>query len=108
MNDLTTKRITKLIKSATNVRNARNDAQRDAARNFMIQRARELCNRRDELLQKIEDGWYWLESYQVNDPAVAKQEQMFHAWNDELRHITDALDEAAETWTQPVEQEVAA
>lgn len=97
--DTTAKRIDKLLKSARNVVNARNEAQKDAARGFMIQRARELCDRRDDLLQKIEDGWYWLDQHELNDPAVARQEEMFRNWNVELRHITDALDAAADTWT---------
>lgn len=97
--DTTAKRIERLLKSSRNVVNAKNDAQRDAARGFMIQRARELCDRRDELLQKIEDGWNWLDQYDMNDPAVAKQEEMFRNWNVELRHITDALDTAADLWT---------
>ena len=96
--DTTAKRIDKLLKSARNVANAKNADQRDAARGFMIGRALELCERRDTLLQKIEDGWDWLASYQVNDPAVATQEEQFRAWNVELRHITDALDEAADAW----------
>lgn len=96
----TTQRLIKRLKtSATNVVNARNDDARVAARGFMISRALELCERRDELLQKIEEGWAWLEGFEDGDPEVATQEDRFSAWNVELRAITDALDDAAETWT---------
>lgn len=105
--DTTAKRIDKLLKSARNVANAKNVDQKDAARGFMIARALELCDRRDDLLQKIEAGWEWLDSYQVNDPAVATQEEQFRAWNVELRHITDALDDAAGMWTGCPDRQVA-
>ena len=102
MEERTVRLIAKLSTSVQNVRNATNAAQRDAARGFMIKRARDLCERRDDLLAKIEAGWAWLEDYPVHDPAVAKQEDQFFAWNVELRAITDALD-AAEGWTVPAE-----
>lgn len=98
MTETTEHLISKLAKSVHNVNNAKNPRQRDAARSFMVKRARDLCDRRDDLLVKIEDGWNWLASYQANDPAVAKQEDQFLAWNVELRAITDALDAAADGW----------
>lgn len=97
--DTTQRLIKRLMTSATNVVNARNDDARVAARGFMISRALELCERRDELLRKIEEGWAWLEGFEDGDPEVAAQEDRFSAWNVELRAITDALDDAAETWT---------
>lgn len=97
--DTTARLITKLAKSVTNVRTATNDDAKAAARGFMIRRARELCSRRDTLLEKIELGWDWLAAYEEGDPEAEPYVDKFAAWNTELRSITDALDEAERIWT---------
>lgn len=86
--------ITRLHRSIRNLRNARNPAQREAHLHFVTERAIELARYRDTLLQRIEDGWAWLNAYEWEDPAVRKEEDQFVAWNAELRQITDALDDA--------------
>lgn len=127
MSPSTQDKITKLIKSATNVRNAKNAAQREAARGFMIQRARELCDVRDQLVEKMDAGWDWLAQTdteypvsrihedQVNrasrirqeNPKYAANEDKLAAWQEDYAAICDALDRAADIWTCP-EGQVAA
>lgn len=86
--------ITRLQRSIRNLRAARNPAQREAHLHFVTERAIELVQYRDALLQRIEAGWSWLEGYEYEDPEVRKEEDQFVAWNAELRQITDALDDA--------------
>jgi hypothetical protein len=119
MTPSTQDKITRLIKSATNVRNAKNAAQREAARGFMIQRARELCEQRDRLIEKMDAGWDWLaqtdaeypvstiHEEQVNranrirqeNPKYAANEEKLIAWQEDYAAICDALDQAADIWT---------
>lgn len=98
MNPTTERTIRKFLTSARNVANAKNEDAKVAARGFMVRRAGELCERRDTLLEKIEIGWDWLEAYEEGDPEAKPYVDKFVAWNEELRAITDALDEAERIW----------
>lgn len=116
--DTTAKRIDKLLKSARNAANATNQDQRDAARRFTVQRALELCDRRDALIERMDAGWGWLSQIDAEYPVpdiyeeqvnranrireenadYAANEEKLISWQAEYEAICQALDEAADTW----------
>ena len=118
MNAATQGKIGRLLRSARNAASAKNADQRDAARRFTTQRALELCDIRDALLEKMSAGWDWLAhidaEYPMPDvheervnrahrirrehPDYAANEEKLIGWQREYEAICQALDEAADAW----------
>lgn len=99
MNAETQHRIDRLKKSARNARDARNQAQREAARTFLITRADELRADRDALEVRLTKMWRWLDARQGAQPdGFEERETKAIAVLHDYERVCDALNEAADVW----------
>lgn len=106
MNTETQKRIDRLLKSARNAREAKNVAQREAAKTFLITRADELRGDRDALEVRLTKMWRWLDR---NDPQTLysegehseqfiERETKAIAALHSYESVCNALNDAADVW----------
>lgn len=106
MNTETQKRIDRLLKSARNAREAKNVAQREAAKTFLITRADELRGDRDALEVRLTKMWRWLDRQDtaVNEHNIApdsryvEREDTAIATLRDYERVCDALNDAADVW----------
>ena len=97
MNDATQKRIDRLLKSARNARDAKNRAQREAARTFLITRADELREDRDAMEAKLDRQWDWLDAHPDDARYPQRELQALELLHD-YEAVCDALHDALGVW----------
>ena len=89
--------IAKLTKSARNLANASNRAQREAAQAYLIKRAEELVARRDALEAKLGKQWDWLDANPDDERYDRRELQALELLHD-YEAVCDALDAAKREW----------
>lgn len=98
MNDILQTKIDRLNKSASNVSGAKNEAQRNAAEKFLVQRARELDEEKARLAQWLADADAYIEAHmpEINGDAGNEYNLEWMENHDDYKAVSDAL---ANAWT---------
>lgn len=89
--------IERFLKAADNAAKATEDGQRFATRSFLIKRATALRARRDDVRERMEAGWAWLDE-NPDDPAYEEHETRLIAWIADYEQICDALNDGLNRW----------
>lgn len=91
------KQIDRLAKSTSNVQNARNPAQREAAEKFLVQRAQELDRERKEIEAWLHEADTWINA---RKPEINADEGHEHnrEWTDRLHEYQSLCDALNAAW----------
>jgi hypothetical protein len=91
------KDIDRFLRAAKNAGAAQDEHQKRATRGFLINRALNLRAQRDDLRLKMDAGWDWLQQH-PDDPAFARNEDLWLGWKTDYETICDALSEGVDLW----------
>jgi predicted nucleic acid-binding Zn-ribbon protein len=99
-------RIARLQKSTENVRNARNASQMEAAKTFLVQRARELADEQHQIEAWLDraDAYINAEVPEINADAQAEYNAQ---WIARLREYEDVCNAISAAWAVLVNEEAA-
>lgn len=106
MTDHLRRQIESFLDTARKARTAEPRERRESIQRLLVRRANALREIRDDLGDKLDRGWVYLEA-NPGDEEIASHEDRWIDWLHDLEAIEEALGNASDAWLGPDVEEAA-